>query len=844
MPPLPESALIENFSEFGGADYRSNDKTRKPRFAKDSHNVEYLKNNSITCRKGSKGRASSQGGGGTRTYVQTDSSGTTTEEVITIDEELYRLVEGSFTITYSGASTDPSFALIPVLDGSTYEFQASCYEGTTETLNVSLGTGIDEASPVTVGDLVTAINALADFACVATGTTTGPAAFIGNIAGSAIGSGLTVSFEYWEQVYCPTSTPFDTFWADVNTDAFENATLFNHNNLLFIASHHHELYKYDGNSCYRAGMPAATTLAVSAVAGAGPTGTFYWFITYEQVDAVGNIVEGDQSNEVTVALVAQAGRVVMPTIQTSSEFLTSCAYANNGGTETGTTLTVDNNTLQVGQTAFFRDNGGTLQERLITARTATSITIEGAAVTIANNAVISANLRINLWRNVNGGSDKYLVRTFANDSVAASITYDDITSDASLAANAVYETPIVGHGLPPANMKYITAYQNSLILADHSNDAWYSDPDGPEYFNDYFTIRSKSNERVRGVGSNKELLAVFKSNEAHVVIGDLPAARYRNELLADAIGCDSHHSIVDVDGSLWFYSGKFGMRRIVSVGLPEDVSYRILPVITSPTGDSASELVHKRAVSVYLPLLQLILFYVPTETAHGSEIVPNVNSKVFAADVREQFDEDVDYDEQGRAMKRVPRVRWWVWGELNMAGGATVYDDKLVWTERRYGENVAGVEYSLCGRLEGNESYDYCDHARPIDWQYEAGWMDLGKSDLLKKFIKFILYSFPEGVAPYFSITSETELDYFNGDAHSRKEIVFGEAGSTGGWGNWSWDTIPWGEGVSPKKRFPLLPTRAFVVKLKLYANVFLQQPVISGWTLEAVPVYKMKAKQ
>lgn len=840
--PLPESALIENFSEFGGADYRSNDKTRKPRFAKDSLNCEYLKNNSFTCRKGSKGRAPTKGGGGTETYVSTTPSGVTTEEPVTIDSNLWRLIEGSFTITYSGADPSPSFEIIPVANASTYTFHAYVKEGDATTLDTNLGVGVNEITPVTIGDLVTAINALTDFACSSSGTTTGPAAFIGNISGAAIGAGLIVTFEYWEQIFCPTTTPFSAFFATINTENFENAALFNHNNLLFICTGYNPLYKYDGNSTYVAGMPAATTLSVSAVAGAGPTGTYFWFITYEQVDAVGNSVEGDQSNEVTVALAAQAGRVVIPTIQTSSGYLTSCAYANNGGTETGTTITVDNNTIQVGQTAFFRDNAGALQEKVITARTATTLTFVGA-VTIANNAVISANLRIHLWRNVAGGSDKYLVRTFANDSVAASITYDDITSDAALAASAVYETPIVGHGRPPQNMKYPTAYQNLLILADSSDQVWFSDLDGPEYFNEFFVIRSKSNERVSGAGSNKELLAVFKPNEVHVVIGDLPGGRYRNELLADAVGSDSHHAIVDVDGSLWFYSGTFGMRRIVSTGLPDDVSYRILPIITSNPAASESTLVHKRAVSVYLPKDQLVLTYVPTETDTGGTIRPNDSSIIFAADVREQYDDDVDYDEQGRAIKRIPRVRWWLWRGLNMAGGATLYDDELIWTERRYADVPAAMQYPLCRRLVSGEAYDYCDHAQPIDWFYEAGWMDLGKTDLLKKFLKFILYSFPEGFASSFSLLCETELNYVNGATHSSKTLSFGDGGVSGGWGNWAWGTIPWGEQGNAKKSFPLKPTRAFIIKLRLSATIFLQQPVISGWTLEAVPAYKMKAK-
>lgn len=846
---MPENVISENFSEFGGVDYRSNAITRKPRFSAEVENVLYLGNNALGVRPGTMGRAPSTGGGGTKKFTWLDSEGISYNELLTIDDNLHRRVLGSFSITYVGAADNILFSIIPVLTGNTYSFYAYLIEDDVEVFSLDLGTGVNELAPVTITTLVTAINALADYSCSLVGTSpgTGPAAFIGIVNQGLVDSvASTIEFAYWEQIYSPITDPFSAFFAAVSGENGELAGMLNHANRFLIATGFNELYKYDSVSVYRAGMPFTESLS-AATTGTGITGTYEWFVTYEQVDALGHIVEGDQSNTASLVLANQTGRLTIPQIQPTTGFLTSCAIANNGGTETGTTLTVDdgsggNHTLQVGQTVFFYDNGGAEVTDVITARTGTTITFANS-YTIANNAIISANLRINIYRNKNGSTELfYLVDTIANNSFVASVTYDDATADASLGAE--YEFPIEGHGLPPANMKYLTSYGGLLILANALADIWFSDPDGPEYVNNSFRIRSKSNAPITAIGANKDALYAFKSDESHVVTGDLPNSNYRAQYLSTDIGCASYHSIADVDNSLWFHSAKYGPRRIISTSLPEDVSFRVLPVLTRTPLSDSEHIKHSRVIAYNIKNLQVCVFFYPTETEVSSVFYPNTSSFCLAADYRSQYEEDVEYDEVGRVIMRVPKIRWWRWGGLNLGAGGDEIEDEFVYTEKRYSDVNSAMEYALCKFMDTNSEYDVHDHAQPMDWLNEASWMDLNSPEVLKKMNEIAIWSIAEFVSTSFSVLAETYIDYVEDVVHSSKTITFGGAGVSAGWGYGGWGDFAWGDPVVPKQTMKLKPSKTAAVKLVLSATLWLQKPVISGWTIQAAPVFKTKIQK
>lgn len=853
-----ESELKKTISEFSGVDYRSHDAKRSDRFARYANNVELQKNGSISNRKGFHGRCySSVPVSAIQNYVKLSTDGTTTEELVVLGEALYRVIEGEILVDYvgGGASETSYIEIVPVDNGNeSYTVRCRAYDGTSPTplqLDMDLGNGFNEASPVTITDLVAAIQATGGHNCtLVSGDGSQPAAFLEYTPQISTNPDLTISFWYLEEVHCPQGTPFYDWINNIDLlEDFENACLFNHSNNLYIATGAGKLYKYDGVACYAAGMPAATTLAAAVGSATGLTGDYSWIITYEQDDASGNYIEGDPSNVVELTLANQKGALTIPTIQTSSEYLTSIAVANNGGTQTGTTLTVDDGAggdqqLVVGMTAYFYDNSGAEQAREITAVTTTSITISGAAVTIANNAVISANLKINLWRNAAGGSAFYLVRSFANDPTAVSISYSDAVADVDLGAE--YEEPDAGHAPPPEDLKYLTAYNNILVGATGKDDVvHYADYDGPEYFPTDFsslTIKSKSNRRITAVGANRELLLVQKNDESHAIIGDLPETKYRQEILADDIGNDAHASLVDIDGTLWFMSGTYGARRALGMNLPDDMSYRILPELVRPPIDENDELKFNSTVAVVFPQKQMVLFYVPAMSETNNYFHPNNQSVAYVGDYRSQMEGDADYDEDGRVLTQFYKVKWWPWTGINMMGGACVFRNKLVWLERRYSDVLGENEYFITERLDNNNKYDYTDHAQPMEWEWENGWQSFGSPDQLKKFVGARIYSYPESGTATADVEVSVEQGFNNDKIVTKRTITFGDGVISQGFGE-AFDTTGWGSPSKPRSRFQFKPFTSTAAKMRFKSRIFCEQAVISGWVTEVVPALKPKIK-
>jgi hypothetical protein len=130
--------------------------------------------------------------------------------------------------------------------------------------------------------------------------------------------------------------------------------------------------------------------------------------------------------------------------KTRSIITTCCttvrSYVGHVGVEqvSVSTITVDDgsggsHTMKVGQTAYFYDSvSASFVTREITAVAATTITIAGAAVTVADNAVISNNLRIMILRTVSTGTIYKFVAEIPNNSFSATQVYTDATADASL----------------------------------------------------------------------------------------------------------------------------------------------------------------------------------------------------------------------------------------------------------------------------------------------------------------------------------------------------------------------------------------------------------------------------
>lgn len=879
---MGNAQVTRDFREFGGIDVKANHITRDPRFCINAVNAFKTQSEDLTLRNGIKPIAwggknyDTWGVGGGPRYPssllisllrQNNAAGPGViayeEQLLLLGETVFVLSECTLTITYAGAAPNTaSFSFLPVYSGGAYYYELIIKENTTVKLQKNCGSLIDElGSFYDVATLVVDINAIAGglfaatFSSPSIASTRMAAAHIPitpltTITGIGVATTL-VEETLWE--FERAKEGIDTYsgelienalgqmmnWASYEFPGIVSATVLQ-NRLLVASSNDARFAKYDGVSFFRAGLPCSQTLSGIIVAGPGITGDYTWSVTWEQIDSNNNTVEGDQSNDVDLTgLVNQKGRITFPA--PGANYLRNHAYANNGGTETGSTLHVDDgaggdHSLQSGQKVFFRDNAGTLQLANILDRTSTTIIIDGT-YTIANNEPISAGLKLNLWRNQAGGITKYLVRTFAYHPGLPASTYDDATPDGSLGAEYVPPYEDLGHGelgaystlTGPNYPSFLTVFKNLLIAVTPHGTVHFSDPEGAEYFvggGSSFTISSRTSDWVTGAAATREALFVFKPTEIHIIRGDLTNGAYTQERIS-GIGSDSHHSLQEVNGTIWFWSSRFGLNAINTSSLAQKLSHRITPILNAEDYDIDGGVLKKYVRSLYWPEENRYYLYLPVATTDGGTIVvDHENSITLVADTEDVDLLDYEVDLAGAVRETYPKLRWWKFSNINMFGGLAVWRGKLVWAQYR-NEPTAGVQVlQLVQELDDQELTDYSDFAQPISFEYEHGWIYCDQPGTLKKWIRAELYSFRASlpVKAEFDVTVTLDIAYKDGSAYAQETITFDYDAAT------SVDEI--------SKIFEFKPFVGKAIKLKFTGTYWCAAPVISGWSVEVVPDY------
>ena len=818
--------LIKSFSNFKGIDLRSPTLLQDASFATEAKNVDIRDSGSLNKRKGYQASLTSGGGFGCFNFNNTNTStGAITEEFLTLDSVLKKMVAYSLSITYTGAST----AWVSTYVGSDGHFYLDLYVDYACVLNQDLGTGINEVAPVTIAALTTIIHALADFTCTNTGADTTPAAFLALEQYTNLPTTVPVLLSYNSLTSinsCLSSNWTLTVAAHNNSD-FENASFAQLNNILYIATKYNYLQKYDGQNVYRAGLPQAT-IPVAASAGAGasiPADPVRYILTYEQTDNKGNIIEGIPSTpSVTYTPGAPEDiNVTITNILAASGFNTNCGVV--AGAQNGvTTITVDNgsggaNTFIIGDKAYFYDGvSASYVTRNITNRSATTITIDGAAVNVLDNAVISNNLKINIWRTVSGGDTFYFVATIANNSFTATQVFLDSVGNASLGDDFVY--PVKEHGLPPIGA-YLAVYQTCLCIGGQPtavDQVSYSDIDGPEYFpsaDNAFTVESAMGDKITGIAPYNNSLVIFKKNSIHVLSGALVTDQFRIDLVGwEEIGCSAFHTIKQVRNNLVFANEK-GVFYIDPSGAVNELSYPIASLYQ----ESVSGKNYSKMFSTVWQEGKKYLLFLPVEELDTN--YHNTTSSVTFA-----FDLD--------------RSSWFEWNNLNIGGGACLHNGDLYFIERRLGTVSGNVEYYTYKFLTAGNEYDYHDHGSAISFTYKSNWETLGEPSIPKKFLRGKVYAVEGSKRSFesssFTLDLKTERDYID-TTITDLVLDFGSGG--GGWGLFEWGIAPWGESRLFHVKSKLNSSKVQALRLILENDTINENVLISGYELETVAPYK-----
>ena len=832
---MAQGTIKKWFTSYLGLDLRSSKMTRDDRYSTLYENAETDRTTDVVTRKGYKARADDLAYAGLAKFGRLNlDTGQVTNEGIGISNTIKRLITTTFTVDYTGSNS--SVAAQVVYEPTTADIRFRLIEGSSTVLDFDCGAALNESSPATLAQLKTAIDALSDYSATIGGNSSLPAALLPYDELQIFSSSTDATFEMmeWEDINTTVAAPLAGNATNRGAADFENTAWVNLRGNLYLTNGYDDPLKYDGQTLYRMGLPKPSAAPSTALAGGSLTDTnIRYSNTYLQIDANFNVTEGQESDQsAAISPSSQDVTVTVQNIQAGTGFNTNCAIVD-GGQTTVTTIDVDDgaagaHTLQVGDTAYFFDSvTGDYVTREVTARTASTITIAGAAVTVADNAVISNNLRIAIYRTTAGGILRFLVAEIPNNSFAA--TQDFVDDGSTL--GAVFNEPVVTPSLPP-KARYITAFQNFIVLTGSPstpNTVYVADitnsKEGFDAFNRSFDVLSGEGDVVSGCGANDQFLFIGKGDSTFTVSGDLATFRIRVDQNRGDRGLASHHSIKAVEGYLFYLSGD-NVYRITSGQIAEPIGQAIQPVFFSDVENSGANFNLKRAVAINDVNDQKYLLFLPTESVDGGELSADSSSRVFVFDYY--------------------RGSWGRWNGINASSGFIRLDEDLYWAERRLSPVNNAVESYLFKRSNNDNSHDYVDHVTPIEFVWGSDWDDSGDPKIFKKLLYVTVESLQPSETETFNLDIEVEYNYLAGLVVNKKSIETGFGGE--GWGLSAWGTFAWGDPTvfsdNNESRMKMRYQKHFSYRVIFRANTPLEKVQMTGWTSVLKFPYRMKVKE
>ena len=844
---MAEHLIEKRYTLHKGLNPRQSDLVRPMEYASGMKNAQYTAEGSPEKRKGYQAHSSSVGGFGTFEYNRIDpDTEEEAPEILTVDQNLFTQATSTITISYSGPATSCELSFFYDEDTSVYRFQV--IENGTTLLDYSCGMGFDEATTITLDDLRIQINALTGYSATLTGATTTPAAFLKivrsfNISPASEGSAWVGTAKYWVQVNSPVTNPFSAHYAKRNNLDFENMSGVVINNVMYLSNGFDEVHKYDGQNVYRAGLPNPATLTSTLGSPGSITGSnLFHKIQYTQLDAAGQIHEGNLKM-VSAGLNATTEKIdlVIANIQAGTGYNTNCAIVAGAGQNTVNTITVDNgtagaHTLKVGDTAYFYDSVSSAYiTRTVTAVAATTITVSGAAVTVADDAVISNNLRILVWRNKSSALTPalfYLVAELPNNSFAATQAYTDDLADGSLGELLL---PPVTDRSPPPKAKYISSFQNHMVLAGsttYQRRLFWSDIDGPEYFpndSNQQDVETISGDTLAGIGPNGSVFGVLTDRGTFILSGTLGDNNIRIDQKAGDIGCEAHASIIEMKGVLAWWSAR-GPYYMANGQIPQPLGTiqdergreigRVEPIMIQDGVLTEQRWKTKRIVAINWVDSKKALWFIPAETDPlEGDTYPNSFSRVYA----------YDYDQDA----------WLEWANINMAGGVVITDGELYFVEREYSGYSDSVRKVLYRMHNLNDAWDYADNHSGIDWEYSLGWESMGQPSVLKRYIEMKAFALEELPNNEFTMTVSQEINYQKDASSSTFTLDF----SGVGFGTSEYGNAPYGDISEGSLRHDLRRERCKSMRLRFTNDELHENCLFSGIEYLVALAYRTEMK-
>ena len=845
---------IQKYQNFFGIDLKTNDLEFQDEFATVADNVNFSASGTLEKRKGYFTHGTQGAKFGIFTYNRVNSSGVEVPEVIGVSNSVKKLNKVSLQVTYSGASAISTLTIRFFPDTSVYRCVIT--EQFNTVLDFSLGVGDQDNVPVTITNLVSAINAIANFSATVTGDGSTPASFLNPLeAQDLTGAPVSTYARYWSSLNTSPQTgkagPLQGSETNKNEENFENVTAVQLQNCIYFSNGYDPILKYDGQNVYKAGIAPASdgsdgTYAITATGTAGPVGptpppnVYVWRQQFIQIDANGNFVEGNTvySSEYNYAepTGGTPATVTLANIQAGSGYNTNCAIITASGTGTVIPVTAGH-TMKAGDTAFLYDTvSATYVTRTVVSVANASVTV-GSSVgysntTTNNQNVISNNLRIKVLRNQNTTGSPTLwfeVAEVPNNSFAATSAYSDVTPDASLVSQFI--EPATDRS-PPRPGKYISSYLNLMVTAgsiSSPNEVSFSDFAGPEYFplvSNQFTVNNTQGDIITGIHPSSETFLIFQRRGIHAVTGDVPNQSFRVDTITQDVGCIAHSTIEDVRGKIFFLS-EVGPRVMAGNSLPmglgvapgSQFNSRVDPIFNRRERTSSSVLRLKRAVGRNDTTGEKYIIFIPAESSSGGNSFSNSNSIALVYDYT--------------------RDSWVKWTNVDFTGGMTKIDDDMLFVSRKETGVVGTIAYYVGKIHNSDQFFDYQDHTGPVEFTWRSKWEFMGNAAVLKNFQRIRIYSV-EAVDTDVTIGIETERNFIADDILSTCSVTF----EGNGYGLSEYGTAPYGDPANPDRKHKLSNGRVYSLRVGLVNDEEQTNVAVTGYELELSLPYQPAFKR
>lgn len=856
-------SLSKHFKNHFGLDLKSTDIDRPDQYSSDLLNVEYAKDGSVQKRKGAKVVGPNAPTLGITTFKRVDPETQDVEEItVGVESSLKRMWKGYIQVRFVGAV---SASAQVTQDEATGLFQMILVEDNVVIDTINLGLGFDETDSVTLSELAALIELNANWEAnvgsyeIVTpdhATIAQSAAFFNDVSAAYLsigdakpcGSSTFVYFDLynWDDVGDYTGDGFPLHFAARNDTDFEPASFVQRNNVLYIATGSDNLRKFDGQNCYKAGLPdPGTPTLLDHSAGALAAGTYQYMCYYELTDAAGNVINSEWSDIASVVVGASRRvRVTLPSIASffSSGYLYNQAQVN--GNQSGVnTITVTSNSFKVGDKAFFFDGDtNSYVTRNVTNLTTTTITVDGTPVDVTDDAWISCNFKVVVCRSEVDQTTLYEVARVPHSETY----YFDNTVDADLGIEVV--EPILARALPPV-CRYVTTYGNYLVMAgdpENPRNFYWSDVEDIESFPTLFnvgTVQTANGEYISGICQSNEVLAIFEPNATHVATGDFANAQIRIETISHNIGCVAHATIKQFENEIKFLATN-GVYQMVSGQIPREQSALIQPLFVQKDAIADDVVLQKKkSLAVYDDVNEKYILFIPTETPatdySGSATARNVVNENYLIYVQ-----DLAHNTSAADSPFVWTL--WRYNNTNPGGGLFIRDNVLWFVERHWSTDdqtettVGSFQSKTWKSLNLGLDLDYIDHHLPIGWRNKSSWYSWGDPSVFKYVNRLKIYQNLGEISNQTTLTVKTEKDYINEGIVNLIEMPLSD---NDGYGLEPYGLAPYGDPENPNPKTKL--NGKFKSIRLVFENEELQKNVnISGWELEVAAPFRGEMKE